>query len=131
MPETEAIARAWYDALERDDMDAAIALCAPDVEIRYPGGPALPYGGTWRGAEGVERWAAAHDEAEEIVDFRVDEIVLAGLRAVALGLFRGRARDTRREWETRFVHVLTVRDGRLNSFEAHFDTAAAVEAHHA
>jgi uncharacterized protein len=123
------VVRGWYEALEADDVPSAVALCSPEVEVRYPAAGRLPYGGTWRGPDGVERWAEAHDSVEEILAFRTDDPIADGDRAAVPGFFRGRSRGTGREWETWFVHVLTVRDGRLVGFEAHFDTAAAVDAH--
>ena len=131
MDDTHTIAARWYEALGREDVPAAIEICAPDVEIRYPTHPLLPYGGAHAGPEGVEAWATAHDQAEEILELRIEGLVAAGPRALAVGVFRGRARDSGHEWETRFAHVLDVAGGRLRSFEAFFDTAAAVEAHRA
>ena len=125
------VVRGWYEALEADDVPSAIALCSPEVEVRYPAAGRLPYGGAWKGLQGVERWAEAHDSVEEIIEFRTHNPIADGDRAAVPGFFRGRSRQTGREWETWFVHVLRVREGRLVGFEAHFDTAAAVEAHHA
>jgi uncharacterized protein len=125
------IVRGWYQALEADDLPTAIALCSSEIELRYPAAGRLPYGGTWEGPEGVEHWAGAHDSMEEILEFETDDPIVDGDRTAVPGHFRGRSRQSGREWETRFVHVLTVRDGHLVRFEAHFDTAAAVEAHRA
>jgi len=36
---------------------------------------------------------------------------------------------TGREWETRFVHVITTGNGKIQRFEAYVETAGAVEAH--
>ena len=129
MEENARIVERLYEALEADDMDAAVALCSPEVEWHYPAFGALSYGGQWTGRDGILRWADAHDEAEEILDFRVEDLVAAGDHVFAVGYFRGRARPDGDTWETRFVHALTIRDGQVIRFEAFFDTAAAVDAH--
>ena len=121
--------RQGYEALERDDVDGFLGMCAPDVEWCYPAQGRLAYGGTWRGREGIAKFLAAHDAAEEIVDLRLDELLTQGDRVVVVGRFRGRARPSRRPWETRFVHCITLNNGLWQRFEAYFDTAAAVDAH--
>ena len=124
-----AAAERLYDALEADEMDAVLALCSPDVEWVYPGGTTLAYAGRWSGHDGVLRWGDAHDQAEEILDFRVDTGVAGGDLVVVLGYFQGRAKPSGKTWETTFAHALTFQDGLLVRFEALFDTSAAVRAH--
>ncbi len=117
-----------YTALERDDMAAALEVCASDAEGRYPAEGRLAYGGVWHGHDAILAWAEAHDEEEEILDFRVDEVVAAGDKVVALGFFQGCAKSAENTWETSFVHVIAIRQGLVQRFEAFFDTAAALSA---
>lgn len=123
------VVRRVYDALEQDDVAALLGLCDPTVEWSYPAEGVLPYGGSWRGADGTAGFLEAHDAAEEILDFHVDEMVANGDRVVVYGFFRGRAKPSGVTWETRFVHTIALLDGRMRRLEACFDTAAAVAAH--
>ena len=87
------VVRGWYEALEADDVPSAIALCSPEVEVRYPAAGRLPYGGAWKGLQGVKRWAEAHDSVEEIIEFRTDNPIADGDRAAVPAFFvadRGR-----------------------------------------
>lgn len=118
-----------YEALDADDVPRFVALCADDTSVHYPAAGRLPYGGTWHGPEGVTAFLDAHDAAEEILRFEVDQMVVDGETVIAIGRFGGRAKPAGAEWSTPFVHLLTIRDGRLRRWEAFFDTAAAVEAH--
>ncbi len=118
-----------YDALDREDIERFIQLCAADAVWIYPPSSALAYGGTWRGRDGIAAFFEAHDAAEEILEFKIDDLLAVGDRVIAMGLFRGKAKPSLREWQTRFVHVITLRDGLWQQFEAHFDTAAAADAH--
>ena len=118
----------FYAALEADDVDGVVALCADDVEVQYPADGALPYGGTWAGQDGVGQFLEAHDAAEEILEFQPGRMVADGQLVVVLGRFTGRARSSGSEWSTAFVHALTVTDGRVQRWEAFFDTAAALAA---
>jgi ketosteroid isomerase-like protein len=128
MPAPLEIAERFYAALEADDTERALELCTDDVEVIYPAEGRLPYGGRWRGREGVAAFLDAHDAAEEILEFAVGQMLADADVVLALGDFRGRAKASGREWSTRFVHALAITDGRLRRWEAFFDTAAAVAA---
>lgn len=117
-----------YAALDADDVDGMVALCADDVEVAYPAAGRLPYGGTWLGREDFVAFLEAHESAEEILDFEPESMTPNGDTVMVLGTFRGRSRPSGREWTTRFVHVMTVRDDRLRRWESIFDTAAAISA---
>ena len=97
--------------------------------MALPGRRLLPYGGLWRGHDGVRAFSAAHDEAEEILGFETTDMIASGDRVAVLGTFEGRAKPDGQVWRTEFVHVLTVRDEHLQRWEAYFDSAAAVHAH--
>lgn len=117
-----------YAALEAEDIPGFLELCAPDIVWDYPAVKELAFGGIWRGHEGVARFFEAHDEAEEIRELTTHELIAEGERVVVFGFYRGRARSSGREWETRFVHTQIVRNGKIQRFEGYFDTAAAVKA---
>jgi uncharacterized protein len=89
----------------------------------------LPYGGTWEGRPGINRFLDIHEETEEILDFEVGAMRADGATVFAQGHFRGRSRSTGRVWETDWVHVFDVGDGLIRRWQGYFDTAAAVAAH--
>ncbi|MGH3040484.1 MAG: nuclear transport factor 2 family protein [Gaiellaceae bacterium] len=106
-----------------------LELAAPDAVWTYPAVEGIGWSGRWRGREEIACWATLHDEEEPILDLRPHEYVAQGDRVVVLGFARMRATPTRREWETAFAHAVRIRDGRIDRFEAYFDTAACMEAH--
>lgn len=118
----------FYAAMEADDVERMLALCADDVEVRYPAAGKLSYGGEWRGRDGIGDFLDTHEEAEEILAFEPASMIADGDTVVVLGDFRGRARASGREWSTRFVHVMTVTDAKLRRWESFFDTSAALDA---
>jgi uncharacterized protein len=118
-----------YAAFLEGDVDAVLEISAADAEYRYPEVEGMPYGGVWRGRDGVRRFFETHDAADEVLELRPTEVIAQRDRVVVLGAFRGRARSTGREWTTGFVHVYTIRDGRTHRFESFFDTSAFLVAH--
>jgi len=124
------VVRQAYAGLEPDDVDAFLGRFAADAIVRYPAEGALPYGGTWIGTNAIAEFLDRHDAIEEIVEFRVESVEAGATGIYARGRFAGTSRRTGRQWETRWVHAFTVVGGKIDSWDAFFDTAAAVEAHH-
>ena len=122
------VVREAYAALDSDDVPAFLSLCTHDVQWIYPTNRKLRYGGSRRGLGGVEDFLEAHDSEEEILEFEASEMIAHADRVLVLGHYSGKAKTSGRDWETDFVHLLIVRDGKIARFQAYFDTAAAVDA---
>ena len=66
------LARAGYEAFQRSDLEAVLALTDPEVEIYLP--TTLPNSGTFRGHEGYITWIGQWLEAWE--DFRIEVLAM-------------------------------------------------------
>src|SRR5207245_4805830 len=80
-----------YAAFARRDLPAVLALADPEIVVAQT--DLLPWGGTYRGHEGLKAFTAA---LLGRVDSRVEvgELVEAGDRVVALGRTKGTVRGT-------------------------------------
>ena len=116
--------RALYDAFGRGDADTVLGGLDPGIvwneaeNFRYADGN--PYVGPQRVAEGVfarivGEWEGFTVGAETLL--QDDDTV------VALGRYRGIFRATGRALDAQFVHVWTLRDGRVTRFQQYTDTA--------
>jgi uncharacterized protein len=118
--------RRGYDAWNRRDFDAALALADPDIEWTMIGTTRFMAEGTYHGHDGVrefwrlliEPWAELHIETEGTR--------AAGDLVVAFVRFRAKARDGL-ELEHPFVHLLDFRDGKWTRFRSFDDRAEALE----
>jgi uncharacterized protein len=120
--------RELYAAFARRDLQAMLALLAPDVVWCEPENPFNPAAGTHRGHEGFLEWAKIGREEEEIEALEPRQF-LAGEDTVAVvGFMRCRAKRTGRVYESDFVHLVTFRDGGIVRFQEFFDTYVAGEA---
>lgn len=101
---------------------------APDVVLHQAA--ALPYGGTWRGHAGMERFFLAMSRTWERFDITEQRPpVCEGDTVVAHSRIRARARSTGRELEFPILQELLVRDGRIAAVRPfYWDTAAIAEA---
>ncbi len=115
------LVRAVYDAFARRDVHTLFAIFAPDVELRQTG--LLPWGGVYTGTEEARRFFAlltGHLDSR----VEVERWVPAGDRVAVVGRTRGHVRANARPFDAAFVHVWTVRDGKVAAVEYHVDTPA-------
>lgn len=113
--------RGAYDAFARQDIPAVLATFDPDIDWYCP--DELPYGGRFHGPEEVvgyfQALAGAFDSlavvADRVLDAGPDHVVVEGRDRVAIG---GTPLDVA------FLHLVTMRDGRIVAFREYTDTGA-------
>jgi ketosteroid isomerase-like protein len=110
--ENVEIVRAAYEAVNRGDLDAAVANIAPDME--YVASGAVPgAAGTYLGPEGVKRFVAGLWEEFDEPRAQIRDVIGAEDRVLVSATARGRGKlsgvETR--WDT--WQLWTLRDGKL------------------
>jgi ketosteroid isomerase-like protein len=119
-----AVVEEIYAAFARGDVPGVMSAVDPDIDWVTP--PTLPWSrGAYHGRDGLAEYFASFAAALE--DARVEPHELcsvAGGRVIALGVERARARATGSAFEAPFVHVFTLRHGRVTAMRALADTAA-------
>lgn len=109
--------------------DELAACLDPDV-VMYQA-PGLPYGGTWRGPEGIERFMAAMSMAWRSLEFFEQRFVVDEDAVVVFNRGRLTARATGRQLDTAVMQLITVAGGRISEMRPfYFDTLAVAEALH-
>ena len=126
-----AIVRAMYDALFKGDMAAVMAAMHEDAELEVLAPPSNMFAGRHSGRDELARFFGAVSEhvlrePEDPVP-AVHEYIVQGEKIVAIGVDRvtNRARDG--SYESWWVHVLELRDGKIARVRQFFDTAAALD----
>ena len=127
-PTTRAVVAAAYRAFAARDIGALVGSLAPDVVWVQPDNPHIPSAGTWRGVEGVKEWLSIGAATESVERLELRHILIDGDTAVVIGFMRVVARATARTYEMDFVHVVTVRAGKIVRFQESFDTYTAAQA---
>ncbi len=125
--ENVEIVRRAYEAFNRDDPEAAIALLDQEVEWTLPAH--FPDAETWRGRERVVDGLRAMAASWESLHLEVQELIDAGDRVVALVHIQGRAAVTGLDLSGMGVdgHLWTLHGGRVTAVRMYGGTADALK----
>ncbi|MFF9498003.1 nuclear transport factor 2 family protein [Streptomyces flaveolus] len=107
--------------------DLLAPFFAPDVELYQA--DALPYGGVWRGHEGMTRFFLLMGEVWESFHMVEQQFLATGETAVVLTQVRARARASGRELGFPILQAITVKNGRISEVRPfYWDTRAIADA---
>ena len=122
------IVQECYKKFGEGDVAGILATCAEDVAWETPEIENATFGGRRSGHAGASEFFSRMAAEEETTKFEPKEFIAQGDRVVALGTYGATARETGRSYETEWVHVFTVKDGKITSFQEFFDNALASRA---
>jgi uncharacterized protein len=123
------IVKQLYDAYKRHDISSVLDMFTDHAVLHGPA-PAgvLPWGGIYDGRGRIADFFKALGESLETLQFELRDFIAQGNKVVVVGYQRGRAKPTGRLYEIEFVHLWSVRDGKISEFWVYTDSAALVEA---
>jgi hypothetical protein len=102
--------------------DLLAPFFAPDVALHQAAG--LPFGGTWRGHAGMERFFHKMSRTWESFDIAEQQFLATGATCVVLSRIHARVRATGRELDFPILQTLTVAEGRITEVHPfYWDTA--------
>ena len=113
-----------YAAFGRKDIPALLKLVADEVDWKEICPASLPYSGPRRSPAEVGEFFAALSQVEDITVFEPREFIEAGENVTVLGYLEGFARDTKQPYQTDWVHVLAVQNGKITRWLGFSNTAA-------
>ena len=117
------IAKAVYDRFARKDVDGFLALCSEDIEWVVNGPTSLEKCRSFQGIEGVKDFLSVLDRTWRFTSFRPHEFIVSQEQVVVLGDEKGVDQSSGEEFENRWAHVFTFRDGvvvRFREFLCHW-----------
>lgn len=125
MEENVQVVKEAYNKFQSGDIDGLLNLVSEDIHWQTPEIENAPFAGTRHGLGEVEEFFDLLNKSEETTKFEPTEFIAQGDRVVALGSYGATVKETGRSYESDWVHVFTVKDGRIQSFAEYFDNAAA------
>ena len=127
--ENTKVVKQAYDYFKSGNIEGVLSLMSNDVDWRLPNIENMPHAGTRKGLEQVTEFFSTLAEAQDAKQFDPNEFIAQGDRVVALGHYVWKVKANNREYESDFVHVFTVRDGKITGFDEYFDTTPATIAY--
>ena len=121
--ENTELVQQGYQHFKNGDIQGLLVLLSEDVEWTQFEIGGVPFSGTRRGPERVGEFFSQVFDTEDPLHFEPREFVAQGDKVVALGHYAWRVKSTGREYESDFVHVFTVRDGKVAKYQEFMDTA--------
>lgn len=119
----EVVQRA-YAAFGRGDVPGILELVADDIDWELVAPASLAYSGHRHNREQVQAFFAAVAQADDIHVFEPREFIEAGEHVTVLGWEQSKARDTDTEFASEWVHVFTVKNGKVTRWRGFYNTAA-------
>jgi ketosteroid isomerase-like protein len=113
-----------YAAFGRADVPAILELVADDVDWEFVGPKSLPYAGHRRSREEAGAFFAALAQTDAITVFEPLEFIEAGEHVTVLGRSQATNLETKLEFSADWVHVFTIKNGKVTRWRGFSDTAA-------
>jgi uncharacterized protein len=121
------IVRQVFGAFNSEDIERALALTHPEVEIEI--GPEISAEpDTYRGHDGLRRYIQAFQDAMEEIRFQPERFWYVGESVVVALLLTAKGRQTSIAVEQRSAGVWTIREGKVVGVRAYGSATEALEA---
>jgi ketosteroid isomerase-like protein len=117
-----------YQKFGTGDIQGLLTLVADDIKWKVPEIENAPFAGSREGKQRVAEFFTELSQAEDMTRFEPLEFIAQNDRVVVLGESAATVHDTGRSYETDWVHVFSLRDGKITEFTEFFDNAAATRA---
>ena len=105
-----------------------LGLFHNNIEWKVPEIENAAFAGSRQGLEAVGEFFSQLHEGEDITEFVPTDFIAQGDKVVVLGRSTATVRSTGKTYSTDWVHVFSLKDGKVAAFNEFFDNAAATRA---
>ena len=113
-----------YEAFARRDIPALLNLVADEVDWKVVGPASLPHCSLRRNPTEVADFFTDLSSVEELTVFEPREFMEAGENVTVLGYLEAYTRDTNQKFQSEWVNVFTVQNGKITRYRGFSNTAA-------
>ena len=124
-----SVVKDTYLAYRQHNFPALRECLASDVRWFAIGPPdAIPSAGVRYGPDQVEQYFATLEDVEGVSSFEPREFIAERDKVVAIGDLDRKVKSTGSTINSPWIHVFTLRRGKIAEFQSFYDTAAAINA---
>lgn len=120
--------RNLYAAFGRSDVKTILDNLDPTIVWKSNCDETIPWGGTRHGVTGAASFFQELGENLDFESFESREFFEAGDTVIVVGYTRARLQRNGRPVNSDWVHVFTLRNGKVSQFREFYDTAAVIRA---
>ena len=117
-----------YECFGQGNIAGVLSELTSDVVWHVAPVAGVSYTGTRNGQAGAGEFFAGLVEAEDVLKFEPREFIAQGDKVAVIGSYGGRVKTTGRDYETYWIHVFAMREGKITRFDEYTDTAAIAAA---
>ena len=122
------VIQAVYDAFLQGDVEAVLAALDDDIDWHIAGPAGIPFAGQCRGKSEVRLALQKAFATVKNQQPRIHDVIAQGDLVTVIGHERGQCTANDNDYETYWIHVFTVNDGKITRFREYLDTAALTDA---
>jgi ketosteroid isomerase-like protein len=126
--ENKQLVQEGYRLFQQGDIPAMLARCHDDVDWISPETELAPFSGNFHGKQGLGEFFRKLDASLQAIRYEPLDFIAEGDKVVAVGQATWLVRSTGRQFDTPWMHLFTVRDGKIARIQAITDTAASERA---
>ena len=126
--ENKQLVMEGYQMFQRGDIPHLLERYHEDALWIEPDVENVPFAGRHTGKADIARFFEQLNECAQALRFEPKEFIAEGDKVVVTGEATWLARNTGRTYDSPWVHVFTLRDGKVACFQSYNDTAAGERA---
>ena len=123
-----SLVKQMYEAFAKRNVNLIVSMLSADVVWEEPPNPFNPAAGRRIGVEGFLEWLKIGHDSEEILVLQPNKFLVDDDTVAVVGYTECLAKTTGKRYSTDFVHLITIRNGKIATFQEFFDTYIACEA---
>jgi hypothetical protein len=127
--ENKRLVMEGYQKYQNGDIPALLQMYHDDAVWIEPDSEHIPFAGTHTGKGEIARFFQDLDRAAQPLRFEPKDFIAEGDKVIVTGEASWLVRDTGRTYDSPWVHVFTLRDGKVSRFQDFHDTAASERAY--
>ena len=125
------LVKQFYDAYLKGQKDLLLSYMTDDIDWTIPEMDGLAFSGRRRGREEVSQFFGVVSQVQQLRSFEPQEFFADGDRVVVLGHHEWIVKSSGTSFDSDWVHIFTIRDGRIAAFRQSMDTLKVAQAHQA
>ena len=127
--QTKQVVMQAYQSYKDHNIKGVLALTDDNVEWIGPESDYIPFAGSHHGKDQVAQFFSKLEQAQDVIKFEPQTFIAEGDKVAVTGVASWRVKATGQTYDSPWVHIFTIRDGKIARFEQHSHTAAAEAAY--